>query len=117
MQVCGRFTFPPPVRALPRRRWTMAKIIAAFQVLPAGVDDLYACVDAAIEVVQSSGLPYDVGSFETTVEGDYDQIMEVVKRAQAACFDYGAESVICNIKIANSLAGTTIAEHIGKYRT
>ena len=95
----------------------MTKIIAAFQVLPVGVDDLYACVDAAIEVVQASGLPYDVGSFETTIEGEYDQIMAVIKQAQAACFDYGAHSVICNIKIANSSAGTTIAAHIGKYRS
>jgi uncharacterized protein YqgV (UPF0045/DUF77 family) len=95
----------------------MAKIIAAFQVLPAGVDDLYGCVDAAIEVVQTSGLPYDVSSFETTIEGEYDKIMEVVKRAQTACFEYGADSVICNIKIANSPAGTTIAAHIGKYRS
>lgn len=94
----------------------MAKIIAAFQVLPAGVDDLYRCVDAAIEVVQSSSLPYDVSSFETTIEGEYDQIMDVIKRAQAACLDYGAESVLCNIKIANTPTGTTIAEHIGKYR-
>ncbi len=94
----------------------MAKIIAAFQVLPAGVDDLYGCVDAAIQIVQSSGIPYDVSSFETTIEGEYDQIMDVIKQAQAACFDYGAESVLCNIKIANSPAGTTIAEHIGKYR-
>ena len=95
----------------------MAKIIAAFQVRPTGVDDLYGCVDAAIEVVQTSGLPYDVSSFETTIEGEYDEIMEVVKRAQTACFDYGADSVICNIKIANFPAGTTIAAHIGKYRS
>ena len=95
----------------------MAKIIAAFQVLPTGVDDLYGCVDAAIEVVQTSGLPYDVSSFETTIEGEYDEIMEVVKRAQTACFDYGTDSVICNIKIANFPAGTTIAAHIGKYRS
>ena len=85
-------------------------------MLPAGVDDLYGCVDAAIQIVQSSGIPYDVSSFETTIEGEYDQIMDVIKQAQAACFDYGAESVLCNIKIANSPAGTTIAEHIGKYR-
>ena len=94
----------------------MAKIIAAFQILPNGVDDLYPCVDAAIKVVQSSGLPYDVSSFETTLEGDYDQIMEVIERAQDACFRYGADSLICNIKIANYPSGITIDDHIGKYR-
>ena len=95
----------------------MAKIIAAFQVLPNGADDLYGCIDAAIGVVQSSGLPYDVSSFETTLEGDYDQIMEVIKGTQDACFRYGADSLICNIKIANYPSGTTIDAHIGKYRT
>ena len=94
----------------------MPTIIAAFQVLPHGVKDVYGCVDAAIGVVQKSGLEYDVSSFETTLQGTYDQIMEVIKRAQQACFDYGAESVLCNIKIANRPTGTTIAEHIGKYR-
>ena len=95
----------------------MATIIAAFQVLPSSVDDLYACVDEAIGVVERSGLPYNVSCFETTIEGEYDEIMGVVKRAQAACLEFGATSVLCNMKIANTPKGTTIAEHIGKYRS
>lgn len=94
----------------------MAAIIAAFQVLPSGVEDGYGCVEAAIAVVQQSGLPYDVSSFETTVEGEYDELMDLIKRAQQACFDFGASSVLCNIKVANTPAGTTIADHIGKFR-
>ncbi len=94
----------------------MAKIIAAFQVLPSGVEDTYGCVEAAIAVAAESGLPYDVSSFETTIEGEYDQLMDLIKRAQSACLDFGASSVLCNIKIANTPAGTTIADHIGKFR-
>ena len=94
----------------------MAAIIAAFQVLPSGVADTYGAVEAAIAVVQESGLPYDVSSFETTIEGEYDELMDLIKRAQQACLDFGASSVLCNIKVANAPAGTTIAEHIGKFR-
>ncbi len=94
----------------------MPAIIVAFQVLPSGVEDTYGCVEAAIAVVAESGLPYDVSSFETTVEGEYDELMALIKEAQQACLDFGASSVLCNVKIANTPAGTTIADHIGKFR-
>lgn len=48
----------------------------AIQVLPMLEDDkkVVAVVDKAIEYIQSTGVSYEVGAFETTLEGDYDQL-------------------------------------------
>jgi uncharacterized protein (TIGR00106 family) len=86
------------------------------QVLPL-VEDVYPVVDKAIEVIQASGLRYEVGPLETTLEGDdLDQLLEVAKAAHLACFKAGAGKVVTIIKIADALEGTTIEEKVGKYR-
>jgi uncharacterized protein YqgV (UPF0045/DUF77 family) len=56
------------------------------QVLPL-VEDVYHVVDKAIEVIQASGVKYEVGPLETTLEGDdLDELIEVAKAAHRACF-------------------------------
>ena len=86
------------------------------QVLPL-VEDVYPIVDKAIEVIQASGLKYEVGPMETTLEGDdLDQLLEVAKSAHRACFEAGAGKVVTIIKIADALGGTSIEEKVGKYR-
>ena len=86
------------------------------QVLPL-VEDVYPIVDKAIEVIQASGLRYEVGPLETTLEGDdLDRLLEVAKSAHLACFEAGAARVVTIIKIADALGGTTIEEKVRKYR-
>jgi uncharacterized protein (TIGR00106 family) len=86
------------------------------QVLPL-IDDAYPIVDKAIEAIQASGVKYEVGPLETTLEGDdLDQLIEVAKSAHRACFKAGARKVVTIIKIAESLEGTSIEEKVGKYR-
>ncbi len=86
------------------------------QVLPL-TEDIYAIVDKAIEAIQASGVKYEVGPLETTLEGeDLDQLIEVAKSAHRACFKAGARKVVTIIKIADAIEGTTIEQKIGKYR-
>ncbi len=86
------------------------------QVLPL-VEDVYQIVDRAIAVIQASGVKYEVGPLETTLEGDdLDQLLEVAKAAHRACFEAGAGKVVTLIKIADALEGTSIEEKVGKYR-
>jgi uncharacterized protein (TIGR00106 family) len=86
------------------------------QVLPL-VEDAYPIVDKAIETIQASGIKYEVGPLETTLEGDdLDQLIEVAKSAHRACFKAGAGKVVTIIKIADALEGTSIDEKVGKYR-
>ena len=51
----------------------------AIQVLPTLPDkELVPVVDKVIEYIQSQGLKTVVSPFETTIEGDYDKLMEIV---------------------------------------
>jgi len=95
----------------------MPVINVSFQVLPqVSTGDLYAVVDKAIEVVQQSGVPYEVGPMETTMEGELDELLEIVKKAQQACVNAGASRVVTVIKIDNAPEGVTMAEKVDKYR-
>lgn len=86
------------------------------QVLPL-VEDAIPIVDKAIEAIQASGVKYEVGPLETTLEGDdLDQLIEVAKAAHRACFAAGAGKVVTIIKIADALGGTSIEGKVGKYR-
>ncbi len=64
-------------------------------------------VDKAIEIVKASGVPYQVGAMETTMKGDINRLLEIVKEAQQVCLDHGAIEVLTNIKIHNSPVGVS----------
>jgi len=92
-------------------------INVSFQVLPQVPDgNSYAVVDRAIEVVQKSGVRYEVGPMETTMEGELDELLEIVKRAQQACVEAGASRVMTMVKIDYAPGGVTMEEKVGKYR-
>ena len=68
----------------------------AIQVLPAVDNDkeLVRIVDEVIDYIKSSGLRYEVGPFETTIEGeDYNQLMDIAKECQHVAVRAGAEKV------------------------
>lgn len=89
----------------------------AIQVLPFSPDiEVYDVVDKAIDVIARSGVKYRVTPFETVMEGTYEQLMSVVGDVQAACYQAGADSVLCNLKIQSNQAGVvTIEDKMGKY--
>ncbi|MFC7326915.1 MTH1187 family thiamine-binding protein [Marinactinospora rubrisoli] len=60
-------------------------MIVAFSVSPMGVGESVApAVARAVRVVRESGLPNRTDAMFTTVEGEWDEVMDVVKRAVAA---------------------------------
>lgn len=86
------------------------------QVIPL-LDDAYPVVDRAIEVIRKSGVKYEVGPLETTLEGDdLDMLLDTAKSAHLACFEAGAGKVVTFIKICDELEGSTIEKKVGKYR-
>jgi len=93
----------------------VSDITVSFEVIPL-CDDPYPVVDKAIEVVQRSGVKYEVGPHETTMEGELDRLLEIVKEGHRACFEAGAQRVITFVKIVDAVGGTTIAETVAKYR-
>ncbi len=94
----------------------------AIQVLPKVDSDQEICriVDEVIAYIASTGLKYEVGPFETTIEGDnYDALMDIVKECQHVAVRVGAPKVSAYVKIVYRPEGEilTIDEKIGKYQT
>ncbi|NRQ38211.1 MTH1187 family thiamine-binding protein [Nonomuraea sp. NN258] len=57
-------------------------MIVAFSITPLGVGEGVAePVARAVKVVRDSGLPNRTDAMFTTIEGDWDEVMDVVKRA------------------------------------
>jgi uncharacterized protein (TIGR00106 family) len=57
-------------------------VLVAFSVTPIGTGEAVGeAVAEAVRVVRDSGLPNRTDAMFTTVEGDWDEVMAVVKRA------------------------------------
>lgn len=95
----------------------MANVNLSLQVLPVVPDaKIYPVVDKVIEYIKSTGVKYEVGPMETTMEGDLSKLFEIVKIAQDICVKEGAERVVSIVKIDYKPNGVTIDEKIHKYR-
>lgn len=91
-------------------------VTMAVEVIPLD-PDAYRIVDRAIETIARSGVKYEVGPMETTMEGPLDQLLAAAKAAHLAAFEAGAERVVTVIKIGDSVAGSTISDKVEKYRS
>lgn len=95
----------------------MSSVNVSLQVLPRVPDErIYDVVDRVIELIQQSGVKYEVGPMETTMEGELDVLLEIVKKAQEVCIKEGATRVMSMVKIDYKPEGVTMDEKIGKYR-
>ncbi|NLO97460.1 MAG: thiamine-binding protein [Peptococcaceae bacterium] len=97
----------------------MINASVAIQVLPKVEDKkLLHIVDEVIAYLKSTGLNVFVGPFETTIEGEFEQLMEIIKRCQLICIEQGAPSVMSYIKINYAPEGGiwTINEKVAKHQ-
>ena len=61
----------------------MALCNVSLQVIPSVSEErIYPVVDKVIEYIASTGVKYEVGAMETTMEGELDDLLEIVKKAQ-----------------------------------
>jgi uncharacterized protein YqgV (UPF0045/DUF77 family) len=75
-------------------------MLVAFSVAPSGSApsgsagsadaSVHDAVAAAVKVVRDSGLPNHTDSMFTTIEGEWDEVMDVVKRATEAVGQFGS---------------------------
>ena len=95
----------------------LAKVNMSLQVLPAVTEEeIYPIVDKVIEMTDATGLDYVVGPFETSVEGELDELLEIVKKAQDVVTEMGTDRLVSIVKIDYRKEGITIDEKIAKYR-
>ncbi|MCM3926004.1 MTH1187 family thiamine-binding protein [Frankia sp. AiPs1] len=60
-------------------------MLVAFSVTPIGTGEGVAeLVAEAVRIVRASGLPHETNAMFTTIEGEWDEVMDVVRRATLA---------------------------------
>ena len=91
----------------------------AIQVVPKTMndDETIRIVDEVLEYIKSTGLNYFVGPSETSIEGDFDELMEVVKECQKVAAKAGAKSISSYVKIVYRPEGEvlTIEKKVTKH--
>lgn len=62
-------------------------INATIQVIPlTQIEKAFPIVDKAIELIQHSGISYSVGAFETTLEGEYEAVQQLLRKLEDFCY-------------------------------
>ncbi|KHF39417.1 thiamine-binding protein [Halalkalibacter okhensis] len=91
----------------------MATVTAGFQILPEGKDmHTDGMIPEVLNLVKETGLEFYIGPMETVIEGDLDEVIEVIKDAQHLAISTGASECITNIKIHYKPSGITIEEKV-----
>ena len=96
-------------------------MIAEIQVIPRPLgtaSDRYKHVDAAIALIQGSGLRYEVHALGTVIEGPPEKIWPLLQAIHQATLEAGAERTLSVIKIASSLqaGGARVEDLVRKFR-
>ncbi|HEY8358696.1 MAG TPA: thiamine-binding protein, partial [Ramlibacter sp.] len=107
---------PAAVAAAPARH-----VIAEIQVIPrpAGTaTDRYKHVDAAIAIIQASGLQYEVHGLGTTIEGPPEKIWPLLQAVHQATLESGAEHTMSMIKVSGAAqaGGPRVVDLVRKFR-
>ncbi len=85
-------------------------MLIAFSVAPSGTGSadgsVHDAVAAAVRVVRASGLPHRTTSMFTELEGEWDEVFDVVKRATEAVLPYGSRvSLVLKADIRPGFSG------------
>jgi len=88
----------------------------AIQIVPVTKEAAYPIIDKAIEVIDKSGVDYRVGEMETVMQGNYDDLMKIAKKAQEVCLSSGADEIVVTMKIhAKKDSGVTWEEKLDQH--
>lgn len=91
-------------------------VVAEFSITPVGDEEMRPYVDAAVEEVKRAGLKYEVDALSTTVQGNLDQIFDVVKKAHQAVQSKGVGRIITELRIDDKQEGVSIEDEVEGYR-
>ena len=93
----------------------MVAVLVAFSVSPSGDGrsdgSVHDAVAAAVRVVRESGLPNRTDSMFTTIEGEWDEVFDVVRRATEAVGAFGSRvSLVLKADIRPGFTGELTAK-------
>ena len=76
------------------------KVIVDVCVVPVGVGvSVSAYVAACQEVIEQAGLTHQMHAYGTNIEGDWDEVMSVVKRCHQRVHELGAPRITTTQKL------------------
>lgn len=96
----------------------MANALLSVQIIPKtkNGEDTIPYVDQAIAVIDESGVKYQVGPLETTMEGELSELFSIVEKMNEKMIAAGIESVISEVKVFYNPEGASMDALTEKYR-
>ncbi|MGX9133173.1 thiamine-binding protein [Rummeliibacillus sp. JY-2-4R] len=96
----------------------MANSLISVQIIPKTkkYEDVIPFVDAAIKIIDESGVKYEVHPLETTMEGEMTEIMSIITKMNEKMIELGCVNVITQVKILYQPSGITMDTLTEKYR-
>ncbi|MDQ0270826.1 thiamine-binding protein [Cytobacillus purgationiresistens] len=96
----------------------MANSLVSIQIIPKtkNGEDVIPYVDEAIKVIEEAGVNYEVHPLETTMEGELQQLLEIIAKMNKRMIEIGSKNVISQIKILYQPEGITLGTLTEKYR-
>ncbi len=75
--------------------------VVELSIVPIGVEStsLSSYVAAAVKVLKSASLDYQLTAMGTIISGDLDEILKTIRLMHESCFSSGAKRVLTQIKI------------------
>jgi len=96
----------------------MANSLISVQIIPKTekYEDVIPFVDAAIGIIDASGVRYEVQPLETTMEGELSILLQIIEEMNKKMIELGAINVITQVKILYQPTGITMGTLTEKYR-
>lgn len=96
----------------------MANSLISVQIIPKTekYEDVIPFVDAAIALIDASGVRYEVHPLETTMEGELSILLPLIEQMNKKMIELGAINVITQVKILYQPTGITMGTLTEKYR-
>ncbi|MEH7502459.1 thiamine-binding protein [Neobacillus drentensis] len=96
----------------------MTNSLISIQIIPKtkNGESVIPYVDEAIRVIQESGVKFEVHPLETTMEGDLQQLLQVITKMNDRMIEIGSSNVISQIKVLYQPSGISMDQLTEKYR-
>lgn len=96
----------------------MANALVSIQILPrtANGESVLPFVDRAIDIIKASGVAYRVSPLETTMEGELNELLQIIQVMNEEMDKLGSISTISQVKILyNPKQGASMEQQLEKY--
>ncbi|MDZ5470495.1 MTH1187 family thiamine-binding protein [Bacillus sp. 31A1R] len=96
----------------------MANALVSIQIIPKtkNGESVIPYVDAAISVIEASGVKYEVHPLETTMEGDLQELFNIISKMNEKMIELGSSNVISQVKVLYQPEGITMDQLTEKYK-